>query len=378
MFNSTIFDLAFGLVCVFLAVSLLTSALTEALSTALGLRANTLLTGIKQLLNDEDLTGMAHALYNHALFNPLSNGQTKSGALPSVKPSYAQPRQFALALIDTIHAAAGEDASLLDAINTVSDPQIKATLLALHKRANGEISTFTTLLAGWFDNAMSRLSGVYKRRIKLISFFIALAVAVLLNADPIHLADTLWERQPVAAQLARFPVPTALDKNDPGKEGLDLVTEIESVGPLLGWTGFQKDKRWIQTPKFVLMLLGWVIAAGAALFGAPFWFDVLQRFVQLRGTGRPPSESASAAIPAALSAGSSLTSACGVRRSNATGPIRNRPRQKRIADVGELGLFVFALRRSRASGSVVEAWVSLLRKRGFHPTFNFFFGPAIV
>jgi hypothetical protein len=40
------------------------------------------------------------------------------------------------------------------------------------------------------------------------------------------------------------------------------------------------------------MLLGWIIAAGAALFGAPFWFDVLQRFVQLRGTGRPPAASA--------------------------------------------------------------------------------------
>jgi hypothetical protein len=55
MFNSTIFDLAFGLVCVFLAVSLLTSALTEALSTALSLRAKTLLSGIKQLLNDQKL-----------------------------------------------------------------------------------------------------------------------------------------------------------------------------------------------------------------------------------------------------------------------------------------------------------------------------------
>jgi hypothetical protein len=47
MFNSTIFDLAFGLVCVFLAVSLLTSALS--------LRAKTLLSGIKQLLNDQKL-----------------------------------------------------------------------------------------------------------------------------------------------------------------------------------------------------------------------------------------------------------------------------------------------------------------------------------
>jgi hypothetical protein len=304
MFNSTIFDLAFGLVCVFLAVSLLTSALTEALSTALGPRANTLLKGIKQLLNDKDLTGMAHALYNHALFNPLSDGQTKAGTAPSVKPSYAEPRQFALALIDTIHAAVPEGTALVDAIKKVPDDQVKASLLALYKRTDGEINAFTTLLAGWFDNAMRRLSGIYKRWVKLISFFIALVVAGLLNADPIHLADTLWERQPVAAQLARLPVPATLDATDPGKNALAIVTEIESVGPLLGWTGFEKDKRWTETPKFVLMLLGWVIAAGAALFGAPFWFDVLQRFVQLRGTGRPPREPASTAIPGAPSPGS--------------------------------------------------------------------------
>jgi hypothetical protein len=52
MFNSTIFDIAFGLISEFLAISLFTSALTEAVSTIIGLRARTLLTGMKQLLND--------------------------------------------------------------------------------------------------------------------------------------------------------------------------------------------------------------------------------------------------------------------------------------------------------------------------------------
>jgi uncharacterized membrane protein YedE/YeeE len=33
------------------------------------------------------------------------------------------------------------------------------------------------------------------------------------------------------------------------------------------------------------MLIGWLIVAGAALFGAPFWFDTLQRITQLRGVG---------------------------------------------------------------------------------------------
>jgi hypothetical protein len=43
MFNSTIFDVVFGLVFVFLAISLFTSALTEAVSSIINLRARTLL-----------------------------------------------------------------------------------------------------------------------------------------------------------------------------------------------------------------------------------------------------------------------------------------------------------------------------------------------
>jgi hypothetical protein len=32
----------------------------------------------------------------------------------------------------------------------------------------------------------------------------------------------------------------------------------------------------------------WIIVAGSALFGASFWFDILQRLTNLRGTGLVP------------------------------------------------------------------------------------------
>ena len=105
MFNSTIFDVVFGLVSVFLAVSLFTSAVTEGLSMLVGLRARTLLSGVKQLLNDPDFDGLARSLYNHALVNPLSDGQTEPGKTPSIKPSYIDPKQFALALVHTLKQA---------------------------------------------------------------------------------------------------------------------------------------------------------------------------------------------------------------------------------------------------------------------------------
>jgi hypothetical protein len=39
-------------------------------------------------------------------------------------------------------------------------------------------------------------------------------------------------------------------------------------------------------------LLGWLITAVAALFGAPFWFDALQSIIRLKGAGPSPDEKA--------------------------------------------------------------------------------------
>jgi hypothetical protein len=321
MFSSTIFDVVFGLVSVFLAVSLFTSAVTEGLSMLVRLRARTLLSGVKQLLNDQQFEGLALSLYNHALVNPLSAGNTDPGKTPSIKPSYIEPDQFALAFVDILKqagdtaakaetaaaAAAGETApadgaatpadevaslklSIETAIKKIGNQQIQATLTALYRKAGKDVDAFRDEIAAWFDAAMDRLSGVYSRYVKAISFVVALVLAGLLNADAIHVADTLWERPALAERLAKLDLPI-VDKTHPETEATQLLKQIEGVAPLLGWNGFGNDERR-HGLGIAFMILGWVVVAGAALFGAPFWFDVLQRFVQLRGTGPSPDENA--------------------------------------------------------------------------------------
>jgi hypothetical protein len=320
MFSSTIFDVVFGLVSVFLAVSLFTSAVTEGLSMLVRLRARTFLSGVKQLLNDQQFEGLALSLYNHALVNPLSAGNTDPGKTPSIKPSYIEPDQFALAFVDILKqagdtaakaeaaAAAGgtappadgaatpadEVASLKLSIETatkkIGNQQIQATLTALYRKAGKDVDAFRDEIAAWFDAAMDRLSGVYSRCVKAISFVVALVLAGLLNADAIHVADTLWERPALAERLAKLDLPI-VDKTHPETEATQLLKQIEGVAPLLGWNGFGNDERR-HGLGIAFMILGWVVVAGAALFGAPFWFDVLQRFVQLRGTGPSPDENA--------------------------------------------------------------------------------------
>jgi hypothetical protein len=43
------------------------------------------------------------------------------------------------------------------------------------------------------------------------------------------------------------------------------------------------------------LLVGWLLTAVATLFGAPFWYDLLQQFVRLKGSGPSPAEKQSGA-----------------------------------------------------------------------------------
>jgi hypothetical protein len=80
-----------------LAVSLISAAIVEAIASAFKWRANTLLSGIKNLLNDQDFRGLARDLYAHASINPRGPGVTEP---TKDKPTYIDNEQFANALMD--------------------------------------------------------------------------------------------------------------------------------------------------------------------------------------------------------------------------------------------------------------------------------------
>src|SRR5713226_9653557 len=73
MFSSTVLDVAVGLIFVFFVVSLGASAILEAIAGIVAWRSGSLLKNIKDLLNDQQFTGLAGQLYQHALINPRSD-----------------------------------------------------------------------------------------------------------------------------------------------------------------------------------------------------------------------------------------------------------------------------------------------------------------
>jgi hypothetical protein len=94
---------------------------------------------------------------------------------------------------------------------------------------------------------------------------------------------------------AQKPQPTISveyqDEEDPTtptvtrNEGNQLSGQEQALlGQLLGWHGPIRDNlRWDT-------LLGWILTVLALSLGAPFWFDVLNKFMNVRYAGKSPDE----------------------------------------------------------------------------------------
>ena len=276
MFGSTVLDLGIGLIFSFLLISLITSTATEALASAAGWRANTLLQGIKDLLNDQNFTGLAKDLYNHGLVNPQSDGQATDEASLKAKPSYIDAQHFAAALTEVLKISPGvAKERLQDQINTIANPQLKGVLSGIVMRANGNIDQIRSDIAAWFNQGMDRVAGVYKRYAQLWNFLIALILAVAFNLDAVKIAHALWEQPTLVKEFAAPAV---------GTQASEILAQLQDWRVPFGWDDKAID--YFSNPLTgVSAIVGWFIMAGSTLFGASFWFDALQRISQLRGAG---------------------------------------------------------------------------------------------
>jgi hypothetical protein len=208
MLGSTVLEVAIGLTFCYGTMALIVTTVQEALASLFRLRANTLLAGIKSMLNDPHFEGLARAIYAHPLVNPHTDGTAVDERGLASRPSYIEPAHFAIALVDSLWKAPGDFIQLRSAIEAIPDPQLRAAMLSMVSRAH-DLQQFQDMLASWFDNAMARMSGTYKRRQMLISLLLALLLAILFNIDSIHLFRTLWQQPALAAHLK--DVSSALD-----------------------------------------------------------------------------------------------------------------------------------------------------------------------
>jgi len=209
------FGIRFG--AFFLVQGLLVAICVEIIASIFKFRARQLSKGIGELLNDPQFRGIAGELYAHAAINPRGPGV---GVSRRNGPSYIDPPLFADALMDLtgisqqIANAVGRAAEpsetrpTLAALNgavtvkckQINNPQLEILLTGIVNRSFGEVDKIRTYLSSWFDAAMDRVSGAYKRWTQLFVYVVALILAIGLNLDAITIFKLLWTQTYVTEQ----------------------------------------------------------------------------------------------------------------------------------------------------------------------------------
>jgi len=297
MFGSDIVDVALGMVFVYLLLSLICSAVKELIEQVMKHRAKDLETSLRELLADADGTGLVQKIYNHGMIFGLFKGAYNPAGSKHNLPSYIPTRNFCLAILNIVAPEGdGSMASIRESVTRIDNPKVRAALLAMLNDAGNDLARFRDNLESWFNSAMERASGWYKRRAQVVIFVLGFAAAILLNVNSITIAKDLWSNKAKrdvlvsAAQgyLGKQSQPAGANAPgaalDPGlKNDLD---ELQRLGLTFGRKPSGASPRaqlWI----YLAAIAGWLVTACAVSMGAPFWFDVLNKISVVRSTIKP-------------------------------------------------------------------------------------------
>jgi hypothetical protein len=298
MFDFAALDVALGLVFVYLVLALVCSALNETISSVFSWRASFLREGVANLLDPENHSNgqeLVKKLYAHPVLNALIRPVSRKEKVRY--PAYLPARVFASALLD--FDGTGAKRSVEDAIKAVPSAQARKALTTLWMDANGDVIAFRRAVESWFDDAMERVSGWYRRRVQLVMWVLAVAVAVVLNVDTIRIADHLWKDKTVrAAVVARTENPPATQT----PQVTDIAKSIDTLEELklpIGWTVERRPEgTWDWFLTALMKAIGLVLTAAALTLGAPFWFDLLGKVARVRSAGARPEKAEAQALPA--------------------------------------------------------------------------------
>ncbi|TXB62937.1 hypothetical protein [Phaeodactylibacter luteus] len=288
-----------GLVFVLLLLSLLATTLMELIASLFALRGRNLEKALRNMLATTDVDDrLLSAFKDNALYKQLSYKYGKR----RYAPSYLSARSFQSILMDVVLDGKAFD-ELEGRIETLPDDDLKKVLRQFLREAESDVDVFKGKVQTWYNDVMDRASGWYKRYTQKILVGMGFLIAIVFNADTLAIYERLESdpetlQQVIAlaedyadgqsgAQIDPVQLSPEFNASLAKLEGL-VNNQIETVSsPLgLGW----KNVIWSEVTPYdaLLKLLGWTVTALAVSLGAPFWFDLLRKLVNIRSSGNKP------------------------------------------------------------------------------------------
>jgi hypothetical protein len=337
-------DVAIGMAFLYLLLTLVASAFVELVSTIRNWRGRMLADGLAKLL--EDTTVDPKDFYGSPFIRALARDPAGPSALllrrsdeeerrPSRRarrswrkypflPSYIPPSAFSSALVSLLWQRCIESSPKLQRTNPDETARAIGALLEHLQEAGALQIVVETALATqgpsiqgvrlalerWYNDAMDRLTGDYKRLTQAWLVGIGVLGALAGDIDSVAVAKWLWTgdaaRQAVVASATEFSKSHRLDagaakrvdqaQDADRKTVIDqqlsaVVSDVSDASEAL--TRLQFPLGWhlplAVGPMWLLQyLIGCLISGIAISAGSSFWFDALQTLVKIRGTGPRP------------------------------------------------------------------------------------------
>jgi hypothetical protein len=341
MFNSPVLDLVILLSFTYFVGSLMLSAINESLSALMKTRAKDLKKTLENLLfddNKEDNDNKKKIKWAAFATNTLFQSQHIKSLMNNEKqfPSYIPAQNFILAIIEQITAGTETKANILDGIDGSPLPDaMKKVLKDLRVKAQAnvsdtvnELAAFEHELEGFYNNAMERATGWYKRKVRRIMLVAGFVIAAVLNIDTIKITnDALSDNAKLAKTVDKIieSLPDikgtetlnisgqkdTVSKSITNTVGIDTLVNkvVENIQDLkikynqvggyqLGYKEgeffsdwWPKEKGWWNSLSiFFLKIIGLILTAFALQLGSNYWFDLLNKAVNLRATGIKPDQ----------------------------------------------------------------------------------------
>ena len=310
-------DVAIGLFFIYLILSLLVSGIQELIATVLEWRAKQLKEAIQIILGDNEANDpsakqaqkIANELWNHPLIRSLNQRKILRG---SVGPSYISSKMFAATLLEIIQTdydfnASGTIDDIVESIkeNKKLDPEIQRRIYSIaliaQRTASGSENGIKSLekeIRLWFDQSMERASGVYNRNVKGFTFLIGLVVTLAINADTFYLVQRLNNDAALRSSVNQIATKYVAENKEPSLDKLNSY--LDNITMPLGWSTMEQFNKQVNPRDpaksklgdwvlgIIKLIFGWLLSAGAIAMGAPFWFDLLGKFINVRNAGQVP------------------------------------------------------------------------------------------
>jgi len=221
---------------------------------------------------------------------------------------------------------------------SITHPQLKQTLYAIMNsmpqtiwQKENELELVRNNIEEWFNSAMNRLTGWYKRRCLITTLLVGIFLAIIVNVDSINLINRLW-KEPDLRIAILSKIENILTQDNTTTIGFEQLSAIQQqfsdISLPVGWIGSpislkseqvtnmvdtctlfpqQENEIYgilvlgecypiINSPQvndltgWLIKLAGILISGVAASPGASFWFDILKKIINVRLSGINPSE----------------------------------------------------------------------------------------